>query len=90
MAAMVITVKRMLKAVFANATASAFSPWPISSPARTAATKMAVPVAVAQFRVNIAASAVGFATTGGTRRTKLCKPATGNFTVVMESIHWEN
>src|ERR1700682_3552749 len=52
-------------------------PKPIKRPEMMAAIKMPVPEAEIQFNWKIAASGVGFATTGGTRRIRLCSPATG-------------
>src|SRR5207237_9920140 len=49
----------------------------ITKPDITAATRIPVPLAEGQFKLNTALSAVGFATTGGTRKIKLCRPATG-------------
>ena len=41
------------------------------------ARKIPLPVADIQLKLKIAASAVGFATTGGTRITSLSRPSTG-------------
>src|SRR6266852_4943894 len=46
---------------------------PRMRPAKRAARKQPVPVAVSQLRSNRAASAVGFATTGAVRNTLACK-----------------
>src|ERR1700680_2033785 len=52
---------------------------PMTSPEIIAATRIPEPVAVSQFKAYTAPSAVGLRTTGGTRCTIWCKPATGNF-----------
>src|SRR5690242_7547467 len=77
MAAIVISEKRTLYKVFAYWRSMAIGPKPMTNPEMMAATRMPVPLAESQFKLNTALSAVGFATTGGTRKIKLCRPLTG-------------
>src|SRR5690242_19194571 len=77
MAAMVINEKRTRYKVFAYWRSIATGPKPITNPEMMAATRMPVPLADSQFRLKTVLSGVGFATTGGTRRIKLCRPLTG-------------
>src|SRR5579859_762303 len=77
MAAMVINEKRTLYKVFVYWRSMAIGPKPMTNPEMMAATKMPVPLAESQFKLKTALSGVGFATTGGTRRIKLCSPLTG-------------
>ena len=56
---------------------------PMIKPEMRAASRMPVPVALTQFRPNTAGSLVGLVTTGGTRSTRLLRPATGNCGLVI-------
>src|SRR5215469_15973509 len=76
-AAIVINEKRTLWKVFAYWRSMAIGPKPMTNPEMMAATRIPVPLAESQFKLNTAPSGVGFATTGGTRNIKLCRPATG-------------
>ena len=77
MAAIVIKENRTLYKVFPYCRSICSGPNPITNPEMMAATRMPLPVADSQLKLNTAPSAVFFATTGGTRRIRLCSPLTG-------------
>src|ERR1035438_5077248 len=77
MAAMVHSEKRTLYRVLPYCRKSWIGPKPINKPEIMAANRMLVPDADNQFNWKTAASGVGFATTGGIRKIKLCNPLTG-------------
>src|SRR5213592_3611641 len=76
-AAIVIKENRTLYKVFPYWRSICSGPNPITNPEMMAATRMPLPVADSQLKLNTAASAVFLATTGGTLRIRLCKPLTG-------------
>src|SRR5262252_9100617 len=77
MAALVISEKRRCQTVCHHMAAIMGSDSLMMYPAMIAAIRIPEPVADSQFKPNTAASAVGFATTGGTRCTILLRPGTG-------------
>src|SRR5208283_4752500 len=76
-AEIVSSENRTLYKVFTYCRNICIGPKPITKPAMMDAKKMPLPEADNQLKLNTAGSAAGFATTGGTRRIKLCRPATG-------------
>src|ERR1700730_11124576 len=81
MAAIVKREKRTLYMVLPDWRTSCHGPKPITKPEMTAAIKMPVPEADSQLSWKIAASAVGLATTGGTRWIRLCNPLMGTLKI---------
>src|SRR5215475_14589104 len=79
---MVTRENRTRTSVCQKVLASSTGANPMTSPARSAARRIPLPVAESQFSVNTASSGlvglsgVGSATTGGVRTTTLCKPVT--------------
>lgn len=77
MAAIVISEKRTCQTVCHHMATILENDSPMMKADTIAATKIPEPVAESQFKPNTAASAVGCATTGGTRCTILLRPVTG-------------
>src|SRR5215467_4339928 len=77
MAAIVISEKRTCQTVCHHIATILGSDRPMMKPEIIAAIRIPEPVADSQFKPNTAASAVGCATTGGTRCTILLRPGTG-------------
>src|SRR6266576_6341893 len=77
MAAIVMSEKRKCQTVCHHMATIVESDSPMMKADMIAAIRIPEPVADSQFRPNTAASAAGFATTGGTRCTILLRPVTG-------------
>src|SRR5256885_16058149 len=77
MAAIVKREKRTLYRVFPYWRINCSGPKPINRPENTAEMRIPVPDADSQLSWKIAGSAVGLATTGGMRKTRLCSPLIG-------------
>src|SRR5579863_7579609 len=91
MAAIVISEKRTCHRVCHHIATILGSGSPMTKPEMTAASRIPEPVAESQFKPNTAPSAVGFATTGGTRCTNLLRPVTGicGFVILLGGIDHE-
>src|ERR1700739_1723560 len=83
MAAIVISEKRTCPTVCHHRATILENDSPMMKADMTAASKIPEPVAESQVKPNTAASAVGFATTGGTRCTILWRPVTGIWGLVI-------
>ena len=83
MAAMVSSESRTRRSVPQKIESSLTGEKPSSKPLRMPVSSRLVPVAESQLKTNTAGSAVGLATTGGTRKTASCR--TGNLNVTRET-----